>query len=613
MRKDYDIVGSYNKQRYESIDAEDTVNLFEYVDPSSKKPKTLIPTSGIVDTNIIFNVPISGARAQFVFNGAMYMVVGNQFFRITVDSGGNLINSNIASLNTTVGYVGIDANQTQVILVDGINGYIYDTVGNGFGVILDPAFPSKPKDVCFLDGFFIVINDQTQDFYLSDLNNGLSWSSQTANFTVTGAPTSTIVLSSALNYATGTPVTLSVSGGGVLPVASPLLDSTTTYYVIRIDQSTIKLARSLQNAYQGIAIELTTNSTPTCTIDNNGQLQLGEISSHPGTVVACRTLHRRLFLFSQNFVEVWENAGIGSNLPFRRQNGLLMEVGTPATGSVSVGFDMLFFLSQDKDGLGSVMKVEGTQASAVGTRAIDYDFAQLAQQYDISDAKGILIKENGLIFYRINFTAADKTYVYNETMSDQQTKRWHREETLLGNRHPAQTHAYFNGYNYYGDYKDDILYYVDSTVSTNNGEAIRRMRIGRPIVDPSYNRIRIDRFHLDLVQGEPDYTSEVDWLLTESGKDLLTENESLILTENSYVLTAEQPVVFLSYSKDGGRSYNNIIPSPMGKIGERSFRTVWRKLGTIPRGQAFVPKIEFFNEVPFIILGAAWDFEIMPE
>jgi hypothetical protein len=51
----------------------------------------------------------------------------------------------------------------------------------------------------------------------------------------------------------------------------------------------------------------------------------------------------------------------------------------------------------------------------------------------------------------------------------------------------------------------------------------------------------------------------------------------------------------------------------MGKIGERTHRTVWRKLGTTPRGQGFVPKIEFFNEIPFVILGAAWDFDVLPE
>jgi hypothetical protein len=33
----------------------------------------------------------------------------------------------------------------------------------------------------------------------------------------------------------------------------------------------------------------------------------------------------------------------------------------------------------------------------------------------------------------------------------------------------------------------------------------------------------------------------------------------------------------------------------------------------IPRGQAFVPKVEFYARVPFIVLGASWAYEVMPE
>jgi len=112
---------------------------------------------------------------------------------------------------------------------------------------------------------------------------------------------------------------------------------------------------------------------------------------------------------------------------------------------------------------------------------------------------------------------------------------------------------------------------------------------------------------------------------------ILTENGLLILVEDSdgdsdYLMTessdqddsditivAPNPITYLSYSKDGGRTYGNKLVGTMGKIGQRTFRTVWRKLGTVPRGQGFTPKIEFFSQIPYVILGAAWYFEIMPE
>ena len=219
-----------------------------------------------------------------------------------------------------------------------------------------------------------------------------------------------------------------------------------------LDPTKIRVALTYTDALAGIAIVLTTNGAPPNTITNltsgvPGQLQLGTINSHPGNIVACRTLHRRLFLFSANFTEVWENSGIGSNLPFRRNNALLMEYGTPSRASVVTGFDKMMFLSQDRDGLGSVMEVIGTDSIPVSNRALDFQLAQYAggQQITDNDPRGIFIKENGIIFYRLNFTLANHTFVYNVTLSNptsEEGKLWHEEEVVLnGNRHPAQTHA----------------------------------------------------------------------------------------------------------------------------------------------------------------------------
>jgi hypothetical protein len=202
--------------------------------------------------------------------------------------------------------------------------------------------------------------------------------------------------------------------------------------------------------------------------------------------------------------------------------------------------------------------------------------------------------------------------------TQEEGKLWHEEQILNGDRHPAQTHGYFNGNNYYGDYRHPILYLVSPSFVTNNGEAIPRIRIGRCYVPATYNRTRIDRFMLDVIQGQAlidNFTGEID-LLTESGFIITTENNLNILLESSSVLpiySLAQPIVFLSISKDGGVTYGYRNPAPMGAVGHRTFRTVWRKLGTIPRGQGFIVKLEFFNEIPFIVLGAAWAFEVMPE
>jgi hypothetical protein len=201
------------------------------------------------------------------------------------------------------------------------------------------------------------------------------------------------------------------------------------------------------------------------------------------------------------------------------------------------------------------------------------------------------------------------------------------------------------------------------------------MRIGRQISPEGYNRLRIDRWQLDVLQGAEQFirinsiftaSAITDILTIDSDEEQFTTGESVMVSQAGVlptpliintvyyvirigagsiklatkpanatagiaidlltdgtpinrinlvtVLTADiQPVVFFSYSKDGGQTYGNKLRGTMGRIGERTHRTVWRKLGTTPRGQGFVPKIEFFNEIPFVVLGASWDFEVLPE
>jgi hypothetical protein len=624
--EDFEIVGSYNNQRFTNIDAERTVNMFEYIDPKGKKPRSLISTSGLQNTELVFpNVsPNDGFRGEFVLNNFEYFVIGQNIYRRDINN--NVTQLNSSPLPTSTGYVGIDANNAstgeQIIFVDGQIGCVWDTGTDAFTFDLrtvDPAFPTAPIDVFFIDGFIGVAAGGTNTFVLSGFNNIYSYSLVDNVFTANPANDQLTVVT---NIPTGMPISFTAGGG--LP--APLVAST-TYYAINVDSTHIRVATTFNNAVANIFIDLTTTGTPPNNITNlaspnlPGQLQQGAINSHPGNIVACRTLHRRVFLFSNFYTEVWENAGIGTNLPLRRNNGLLMEYGTAAVGSIVTGFDKLMFLSQDRDGLGSVMEVIGTESIPVSNRALDFQLAQYASNNQISDARGIFVKENGIIFYRLNFTAANHTYVYNVTLSDpsrEEGKLWHEEQVLNGDRHPAQTHGFFNGNNFYGDYNLPVLYQVSPSFVTNDGEAIPRIRIGRSFVPPSYNRLRIDRFMLDVIQGQA-IIENINGLL-----DLLAENNNVITTEDGNDILLEssstlpiystaRPTVFLSISRDGGVTYSYRQTAQMGAIGERTFRTVWRKLGTIPRGQGFVPKIEFFNQVPFIVLGASWSYEVMPE
>lgn len=104
-----------------------------------------------------------GNVAYAVHRGTMY----------EINNAGVTINR--GTLLTTTGRVSLAHNGTQVMIVDGTAGYIYNTATTVFAQITDGDFPINPTTVTFLAGRFVVSFFASSRFYESDLYNGLSW------------------------------------------------------------------------------------------------------------------------------------------------------------------------------------------------------------------------------------------------------------------------------------------------------------------------------------------------------------------------------------------------------------------------------------------------------
>src|SRR5687768_6107879 len=102
-RKDFDVVGSFNAERVIPIDAEQTVNMFEFVDPLGKKPKSLLPTSGL-EERIDEEIEDGGGRGSIVFNDHVYVVIKDTVYEID----DLLVINPLGTINTESGYVGMD-------------------------------------------------------------------------------------------------------------------------------------------------------------------------------------------------------------------------------------------------------------------------------------------------------------------------------------------------------------------------------------------------------------------------------------------------------------------------------------------------------------------------
>ena len=98
------------------------------------------------------------------------MYQGAIFFEIFADGTSTLH----GSLNTATGQVDLEENPTQIMVTDGVSGYIFTKTTDTWQEITDIDFPI-PSDLTFQDGYFIVTEKDTSKFWISGLNNGLTW------------------------------------------------------------------------------------------------------------------------------------------------------------------------------------------------------------------------------------------------------------------------------------------------------------------------------------------------------------------------------------------------------------------------------------------------------
>ena len=164
-----------------SFDSQRCVNLYPIISESgtSSSPSALRSTPGLTSFIEVGGGPMRGCIES---QGRVFFVSGSGLYEIF--SGGT--STLLGNLNTFVGLVQMSDNPTQIMIIDGVNGYILTKTTDAFVEITDVDFP-VPSSLTFQDGYFIVSEEDSNNFYISALNNGLSWDA--ADFTtVEGNP-----------------------------------------------------------------------------------------------------------------------------------------------------------------------------------------------------------------------------------------------------------------------------------------------------------------------------------------------------------------------------------------------------------------------------------------
>lgn len=330
-------------------------------------------------------------------------------------------------------------------------------------------------------------------------------------------------------------------------------------------------------------------------------LDFASAEGSPDNLVSLIVDHREVWLFGQNSVEVWYDAGT-PDFPLARIQGAFNEIGCAAAYSVAKLDNTLFWLGKDARGQGIVYRANGYTGQRISTHAVEWHI----QQYpDISDAVGYTYQQDGHAFYVLNFPNANTTWVF-----DVATGEWHERAAWTNGkftRHWGNSQAAFANDVVVGDYRNGNIYAFDLDVYKDNGEIQRWLRSWRAL-PPGQNNLKRTAQHglqLDAETGTYFETipATVEYLTTEAEDILTTEDgDSLIVTAGSQAI--KSPQYMLRWSDDGGHTWSNEHWRSGGGYGDYGTRVRWLRLGMTTKLRDRVYEVSGSDPVKIAIMGA---------
>ena len=458
------LLGQTGEELYTDASYQLTKNWYQHISPDAKSPLMLYPTPGV---STFTNVGTGQTRGMIEFGAKLYVVIGNELYRVE-STGAKTLLAGSTKLSTTTGRVSMAHNGStkgrQICIADGTSVYIYDSVADT--LTIPAGAPTKATHIQFMDGYFIANNPNTSgQFAISNLYQGNTW--------------------------TGSDV--------------------------------------------------------------------ADAERSPDDLQAVLVSDRVLYLIGTHTVETWVNTG-NLDFPLSPMQSGFSQWGTIAPYSPVDVSGIVFWLSQNEEGVGQVVMATGGQVQVISTYGIS---AEITKMSSLEDAYGWTYQYHHHTFYVLTFPTDKKTFVYDIT-----TKSWHQWETKSLGYFRASHHVYVYGKHFIGDNTSNSVSSLDWEIYTDLGEPIQRVRRSKNITaqDPSVNIVH-KAVQLDIKEG----------------------------VGNSVVA---DPQMKLRWRDDNG-PWSSYHSRSMGKLGEHRARLIWRRLG---RSKDRVYEISTQDAVPCVLI-----------
>jgi hypothetical protein len=617
------ILGPGVAGRARAVSAQKRQNLFLEIKP--EKDKSNLVAYGTPGLKPFTDVGANPIRGLWWFQAVnrLFAVAYNELLEISPD--GNVVTR--GQLNTTTGTVSMSDNGIQLMIVDGLTGYIFQpatatlqyTRSGRVATIYETLTTRKTGQIVSIVGDS---NLSSGDYTVSlietnapDLTASTEYVIETvgsSDFTLVGAATNTVgtvftatgptpgtgVCTAANSFHIGVP--LGGTHSGTCKIVNNFRDITTAYTGTNFPKSTTV---TFLDSYFIVNVIGTKQFWLSASYDGFywDPLQYASKESYTDNLQAVTVDNGQLVLLGAISQEYWQNTG-AYPFPLQRIAGSPTDVGLVAIRSIARCAGELFYLGRSRRGGISVVRVQDYRCVPVSTPDLDYLF----NEYDSpEDAIAYSFRFTGHDFYVINFQAQKKTWMYDAT-----SDVWSELASGADSRHYGQRATQFENQIFVSDYRNGNLYTYDALTYTDNGDYIARELITPHFfASTSFNKLHIYRLRLDMEQGTGDATRLVP---TQVEDLLLAETGDLLTTESGYDLIASyslgsvpmiyDPQAMLQVSRDGGYTYGNEMWTSFGQAGQYLRRAEWRRLGV---SRNYVFKFRITDPVKVVMMSAA--------
>lgn len=531
------ILGLGTQSGFPSATAQQRVNC--YLEAVKDPEKTTIVAYGMPGATLFADLGETAARGMFQAGDFLYVCHRGTLYRI--NNAGTSVK--VGTIGTTSGRVDMDSNGTELILVDGSTTgytlkYATDTT-----VTITIASPG----VVTWTGHPFEDEDAIQLTTTGALPTGLS---ENTTYYVVNSTTNTFQLEATV-------------GGGAINTSGTQSGTHTARSVLSAitdsDYPGLTTVHFLDGYFVGHVAD--TGKFYICSLYDGrvwDALDFATAESNPDDLIGTFVNNGYLYLFGEYTTEIWANNG-AQDFPFSRV-GNAAPWGLVGTFSISKLGNTIAFLAKNQLGQNQVAVMNGASPQAIS----DFDIDRILNDAtDLTAATAFSFMSNGHQFYVLNVNS--RTHYF-----DLATGIWGELKGDGMTRYNGEIATSFINEIVISDYNNGRLYRLDDSVYTFNGDEIAMEITGKVLAD-NREYLTIDEILVDFENGVGASTG-------------------------SYT----DPQVMLMVSKDQGHTFPIERWADLGKIGEYTTRSVWRRFG---RARDFTFRIRITDPVKRCITG----------